>query len=1533
MYYGINTNYDSTANSQGVPQTDRHLTHEQEIEAAADNNPTETKATYAATEWHSDEKGDSPARSTTKDGDSSDGSEMLRRSSVVQALARSYSRASAAGGGDGTAGQNPFFAKQDSCLNPNSPKFSARAWAKAIVDMVSHDGKSFRSSGVCFQNLNVHGFGAATDYQKDVANVWLSAAGAARHLTGSGRQRIDILRSFDGLVRKGEMLVVLGPPGSGCSTFLKTIAGEMNGIYAGDGSYFNYQGISAKEMHTRHRGEAIYTAEVDAHFPQLSVGDTLTFAARARQPRELPEGLDRHEFANHLRDVVMAMFGISHTINTRVGNEYVRGVSGGERKRVTISEAALSGAPLQCWDNSTRGLDSANAIEFCRTLRLQTELFDSTACVSIYQAPQSAYDLFDKVVVLYEGRQIFFGRADEAKQYFMNLGFECPARQTTPDFLTSMTSSIERVVRPGFEGRAPRTPDEFAAAWKSSAEYKALKTEIEEYKEAHPVDGPDALAFRQARRAQQAKGLRKKSPFTLSYSQQIELCLWRGWRRLMGDPSLTVGALIGNFVMALIIGSVFYNLDDTSSSFFQRGALLFFACLMNAFASALEILTLYAQRPIVEKHARYAFYHPSAEAVSSMLCDMPYKIANTLVFNITLYFMTNLRREPGAFFFFLLISFSTVMVMSMIFRFIGSASRTLFQALVPAAILILDLVIFTGFVLPKQYMLGWCRWLSYIDPLGYAFESLMVNEFHNRKFRCTQYVPTNMDTTSGVASMLQKYANVNPENQVCSAVGAVPGQDFVDGDRYTSSNFDYDWDHRWRNFGIVIAFIIFFLICYIIAAELVSEKKSKGEVLVYRKGHKPSAATEAEKRRQDPEAAMAKIGPITSSDHSRVQGNEAGILQEQTSVFQWHNVCYDVKIKNETRRILDHVDGWVKPGTLTALMGVSGAGKTTLLDCLADRTSMGVITGEMLVDGHPRDMSFQRKTGYVQQQDLHLQTTTVREALNFSAILRQPAHVPMEEKLAYVDEVIKLLDMTEYADAVVGVPGEGLNVEQRKRLTIGVELAAKPPLLLFVDEPTSGLDSQTSWAILDLLEKLTKAGQAVLCTIHQPSAMLFQRFDRLLFLAKGGKTVYFGDIGENSKTMTSYFERNGGHPCPEAANPAEWMLEVIGAAPGTTTNVDWFQAWRDSPEYQKIQQELEGMTRGKRESTAPSSPEEDSGAYREFAAPFMLQLKQNLHRVFQQYWRTPVYIYAKTALCTLVALFIGFIFFKAPNSMQGLQNQMFAIFQLLTVFGQIVQQSMPQFIIQRSLYEARERPSKVYSWKVFMLSQIIVELPWNALMAVIMYFCWYYPVGLYRNAIPTDAVAERGALMFLYLLMFMLFTGTFSTFIVAGFESAEAGGNLANLLFTLCLIFCGVLATPYTLPRFWIFMYHVSPFTYLVSGMLSTGVANTEVICAANELLQFEPPANQTCKEYMQDYIQVFGGRLTDPNERTTCQFCPISETNKFLAGVSSDYSDRWRNFGLLWVYVLFNIFGAMFVYWLARMPKNKLGGKKTKKA
>jgi ATP-binding cassette subfamily G (WHITE) protein 2 (PDR) len=288
----------------------------------------------------------------------------------------------------------------------------------------------------------------------------------------------------------------------------------------------------------------------------------------------------------------------------------------------------------------------------------------------------------------------------------------------------------------------------------------------------------------------------------------------------------------------------------------------------------------------------------------------------------------------------------------------------------------------------------------------------------------------------------------------------------------------------------------------------------------------------------------------------------------------------------------------------------------------------------MFVDGKLRDNSFQRQTGYVQQQDLHLETSTVREALTFSALLRQSNEYSHQEKLDYVETVVSLLDMEEYQYAIVSVLGQGLNVEQRKRLTIGVELAARPRLLLFLDEPTSGLDSQTSWSICNLMRKLTDNGQAILCTIHQPSAMLFQRFDRLLLLARGGRTVYFGDIGVDSRTLIDYFARNGAPKCEEGANPAEYILQVIGAAAGSKTEIEWPEVWQRSQELVAVKAELEALrnSRVKVEVDQMEQKSESSKKDTDFAASFFSQMTQVLKRLLQQYWRSPSYIYSKAIL-------------------------------------------------------------------------------------------------------------------------------------------------------------------------------------------------------------------------------------------------------------------------------------------------------------
>ncbi|KAK7055288.1 ABC-2 type transporter-domain-containing protein [Favolaschia claudopus] len=1214
---------------------------------------------------------------------------------------------------------NPFVDEAgDDRLNPNSPLFDIEAWLKSL-----------RSAGVSFRNLNVHGVGSPTDYQKTVANVWLRAVDSLRGVMGmnTGTRKIP------------------------SSTTLKR----------------------------------------DVHFPHLTVGQTLSFAAKARN-------VSRQKYAQHMRDLVMTIFGLSHTVNNQGWQRF------GERKRVSIAETTLSGSALTLWDNSSRGLDSASALSFIRTLRLATQVTGSTCMVAIYQASQSAYDLFDKSIVLYEGRQIWFGPTERAKEFWTSRG------KTTADFLTSLSNPAERIVAEGFENRVPRTPDEFAHVWRESAEYQALVAEIQEYNAEYPLGGAALAQFRSSRYMQQSKSLFVPPCPSLS---QIALCMERGWQRLQGD-------LTSFYTTASVLTS--------TDSFFNRGSLLFYAILTNAFASALEIFTLYAQRPIVEKHTAYALYHPFAEAVSSMICDLPSKFITATIVNITLYFLTNLRREPGPFFIFYLFSVTCTFVMSMVFRTIASASRTLIQALTPTA------------------------WINYIDPISYGFEALM-------------FVPAG-----------PTYANVSAANKICSVTGAKAGQDFVLGSDYLQASFDYDHSHLWRNFGILLAYIIVFCAVHLICTEYISSAKSKGELLVFTRGHLPPSLKQEDVK-----------------------------IPRQRKIFMWKDVCYDIKLKDGSdRRLLDHVDGWVRPELSPRLWYVSVNRKTTLLDVLATRTTMGIVSGEMLVNGRQRDQSFQRKTGYVQQQDLHLATSTR------SAPAAQS--VPKEEKLAYVEEVIALLEMESYASAIVGVPGEGLNVEQRKRLTIGVELVAKPELLVFFDEPTSGLDSQTAWSICQLMRKLANHGRPFFRrSINVASAILMQEFDRLV--TPGGKTVYFGEIGENSKVLTGYFEKHGAHPCPPDANPAEWMLEVIGAARGT-------KVWKASEERQQVRTEFDQMV-------SQLSNVEDAGdsaaGYELFAMPFKTQFWQCFKRVWIQYWRTPTYIYSKLVLVGICSLFIGFSFYKAHNDLQGLKNQLFSIFLLLLLFGNLTQQIMPLFVEQRALYEARERPSKAYSWMAFLLAQIVVELPWQLLASVISFVSWYYPIGLYRNAAVAGQLHERGGLMFLYVTQFMIFTSTFSQMVVAGNDSAQTAGNIGSLLFSFTLLFCGVLAGPSTL-GWWIWANRVSPFTYLVGGMLATGVANSHVECSSVELLHVDPTPGQNCGEYFASYQSFAGGSLLNPNATGDCQFCAISDTNVFLAGSGISYDDRWRNFGLIWVYIGFNVLGALFFYWLYRVPKNK---------
>ncbi|KGO47179.1 CDR ABC transporter [Penicillium expansum] len=1344
-------------------------------------------------------------------------------------------------------------------------------WARRTINTLDPVTLEGRKRGVLLQNLHVHGSGSTLRVQHTVlSSLWSPFAQIAslcnRRKSGQGRQ--TILHGFDGLIQHGEMLLVLGRPGSGCTTFLKALCGRLDGLELDLASKIEYRGISFENMMTGFRGEVVYNSEADHHFPHLTVGETLRFAAYARAPHNRLGGMSREKYVQNAVKIVMEFFGLSHTYDSKVGDDYIRGVSGGERKRVSIAEMALSRASIAAWDNSTRGLDSASALDFAGALRLSADLLGSCHAVAAYQASENMYSIFDKVTVLYEGQQVYYGPCNRAVQYFVEMGWERPTRQTSADFIAAVTNPTERKPQAGMEGKIPCSPFEFSEYWKKSPDYASLQLSMRQHSQETSVDGTEEIKLAHIKHAEQADHVRSSSPYLISLPMQIRLCLARAFQRTRNDlPSLIATAIV-QIVVAVIIGSLFFNIPQSSEGMSQRSSVIFLAVLTNALISMLEINVLYSQRRIVEKQTAFAFVHPCAEACAGIILDLPIKLFRCLLAGVILYFMANLRREASNFFIYILFQLTAVVAMSGMFRTLASMTRAIGQAMALAGIVIICIAVFTGFTLPQFDMPPWFGWIRWLNPIFYAYESIISNEFHGRWFECVNFVPADISSFIG-------------KSFTCSSLGSRAGEYLVSGDEYIWDGYQYSHKHMWRNLGIMLAFALVFHGIHLVLVEYTPQTKTTAEALIFRPGHVPGAVREG-----DVESGEE---PLTKKEFRNLDSRIVN-FSKQNNTVSWKGLTYDLPVKGNHKRLLEDVNGWVKPGTLTALMGVSGAGKTTLLDVLAQRMTIGVVTGDVLVNGHRLDESFSRKTAYVHQQDLHLETATVREALRFNAILRQAQSVTVCEKYAFVEDVIQMLGMEDFAEAVIGIPGEGLNIEQRKLLSIGVELAAKPQLLIFLDEPTSGLDSQSSWTICAFMRKLADHGQAVLATIHQPGAILFEQFDRLLFLVEGGKTVYFGDVGHQAHTLLGYFENNGARRCGERENPAEYILDVVGKnANEQETTINWVDVWNNSPERQQVLDELDCISSS---ASAPAPLEPTVGD--EFAMPVRAQFYHVIKRDFQQYYRQPAYILSKFALGIVCGLLIGFSFWKSNHSRQGFQNTLFSLFLLCTIFSTMVNQIMPKFANQRSLYELRERPSKTYSWKVFIVSQILVEVPWQILLGVCTWASFYFSVY------GASQSPQSQGLVLLFIVQFFLFASTFAQFVIAALPNPALGSMIAVFIFLLSLLFNGILQPPSALPHFWKFMHHLSPLTYYVGGISATALHGREIHCSDRELSIFDPPPGQTCGQYLGTFLE----------------YAP----DQYLAGREIFWEDRWKDFGIFWAYTIFNILAAIGLYYLFRV-------------
>ena len=580
--------------------------------------------------------------------------------------------------------------------------------------------------GVTWENLTVSGAGRSALIQESVLSQFnlLQTVKESRQ----PKSMKTILENSHGCVKPGEMLLVLGRPGAGCTTLLKQLANKRSG-YAGIEGDVHFGSLPAEEAN-KYRGQIVMNTEQEIFFPTLTAGQTIEFATRMKIPdKGVRDPVDEKEYQQQVKDFLLRSMGIEHTHDTKVGNELVRGVSGGERKRVSIIECMAARGSVFCWDNSTRGLDASTALEWSKAIRAMTTIMGLTTIATLYQAGNGIFEQFDKVLVLDEGKEIFYGPRQEARPFMEQLGFQCDDSANVADFLTGVTVPSERAIRPGWESSFPRTADTVRERYQKSEIYQRMQSEYSFPKSNTAKSGTSD--FIESVAQEKSRHLPKSSQFTVPLGDQVSNAVRRQYQILWGDRATFVIKQCITIVLALVTGSLFYQSPSNSAGLFTVGGTLFISVLAFGLMAMSEVTDSFSGRPVLAKHKDFALYHPAAFCLAQITADIPIIATQVTSFSLIIYFMVSLKQTAGAFFTYWVLLFTLSMCMTAMFRLIGASFDGFDDASKVSGFLVSALITYAGYMIPKTKMHPWFVWIYWINPLAYGFEALMANGMYS----------------------------------------------------------------------------------------------------------------------------------------------------------------------------------------------------------------------------------------------------------------------------------------------------------------------------------------------------------------------------------------------------------------------------------------------------------------------------------------------------------------------------------------------------------------------------------------------------------------------------------------------------------------------------------------------------------------------------------------------------------------------------------------------------------------------------------
>ncbi|KAI6681764.1 hypothetical protein NL676_035645 [Syzygium grande] len=1279
---------------------------------------------------------------------------------------------------------------------------SNEEYLQKLKHRIDRVGLKLPTIEVRFQYLNVEAEASVGDRAvPTVLNSFINRledVGHFLHLLPSHKRRFSVLRNVSGIIRPGRMTLLMGPPGSGKTTLLKALTGKLD-------PELNFSGEVTYNGHKMHEfmpeRTAAYVSQYDIHIPQLTVRETLAFSAKCQglgsRYDMLTELLRREKLLKikpdpyidalmkasvlkeHKEDIVtdyvLRILGLEVCADTMIGNAMRRGISGGQKKRVTTGEMLVGPVNALFMDNISTGLDSSTTFQIVNSIRQSIHIFNKTALVSLLQPPPETYELFDDIILLSEGQIVYQGPREWVLEFFESVGFRCPDRKGVADYLQEVTSrKDQRQYWVNEESLYHYIPvAEFVEAFKSFHVGRANEEELKT-----PFD-----------RSKNHAAALTKSKYGASKRELLKACLSREATLMKRDANMHIIKTLQIWISAIIVATVFGQARKQHNSVedgtVHLGA-LYFLIYMILFAGFFELPSTIDKLPVFYKQRDLHFYPSWAFSVPSSIVCFPLCMIEIALVVATTYYIIGF--EPSVIR--LLKQYVAIVLSGLmsyaLFRCTATLSRDHVIANTSGSFVTIWVLTFGGFILSRARMKKWLTWCFWMSPLLYTQTAISVNEFLGESW---SHVLEGTQETLGIA-LLRSHGL------------------FTDPSWY------------WISLGALIGFTVLLNVVSTLALSYLNQYGKSQAVF-----RTEEVLNEKHKTREDGEGRKRMLLPFTPLS------------------ITFENVTYSVDMpegfqnsQKNRLKLLNGVSGAFRPGVLTALMGVSGAGKTTLLDVLAGRKNSGYIEGNITISGHQKEQAtFARISGYCEQEDIHSPFVTVYESLLYSAWLRLPPETNWKTRELFIEEVMDLIELTPLRHALVGVSNlNGLSVEQRKRLTIAVELVTNPSII-FMDEPTSGLDARAAAIVMRTVRSTVDTGRTVVCTIHQPSLDIFGSFDELILLTRGGREIYAGPLGLQCRTMIAYFESIPGvGRIGDNTNPANWVLEVTTRAQEEILGVKFADEYKRSELYRRYEALI-------RELSVPSLGSHPLSFPSKYSQSFLSQFKACLWKQHKSYWRNVSYTAARFLFTVSVAVVFGILFWDLGSkrrSREDILNGVGAMFITITFMGtQSVSLLRPMIVAERIVYY-RERAAGMYSALPYALAQVAIEIPYTLLQVVISWTITFAMMGY-------EWMASRFLLTLFFLFISILYFLYFGMMIVAVSPNQVIAAATSGMSYTIWTLFSGIVIPRTRIAVWWRWYTWICPLAWSLYGLVTAQYGDVHSTLDSGE----------TVAEYLRDYF------------------------------------------------------------------------------